>query len=154
MGSIGDTHTSASPPASSPAISTTRPFSSPPPASAAASMLWKPVVRRFGVVICAVAEGPTAFWFQLSPGPNSALPPRRHRPSSLFHCRRPHQTTMAPDSDSIADCVLEAFDKLPEKRKPRPRSPGAREWVPLAGIVLSKGNRSLAHACSYTCLCS
>lgn len=45
---------------------------------------------------------------------------------------------MTVDADAIADCVLAAFDQLPEKRKPRPRHDGAKEWVPLAGIVLSK----------------
>ncbi|KAF2029348.1 hypothetical protein EK21DRAFT_68003 [Setomelanomma holmii] len=49
---------------------------------------------------------------------------------------------MHVDPDAIADCVLETFDGLPEKRKPRPRCDGLREWVPLSGIVLSKGNRS------------
>lgn len=49
---------------------------------------------------------------------------------------------MAPDADAIADCVLSTFDQLPDKRKPRPRNDGKREWVPLAGIVLSKGNYS------------
>jgi tRNA-specific adenosine deaminase 1 len=49
---------------------------------------------------------------------------------------------MNADADAIADCVLSTFDRLPEKRKPRPRNDGLREWVPLAGIVLSKGNRS------------
>jgi tRNA-specific adenosine deaminase 1 len=61
---------------------------------------------------------------------------------------------MTADADAIADCVLRAFAQLPEKRKPRPRHDGAREWVPLAGIVLSKGNRSLASGRSYICLCS
>lgn len=46
---------------------------------------------------------------------------------------------MTPDADAVADCVLAAFDQLPEKRKPRPRHDGSKEWVPLAGIVLSKG---------------
>ncbi|KAF1958332.1 hypothetical protein CC80DRAFT_409330 [Byssothecium circinans] len=41
-------------------------------------------------------------------------------------------------ADAIADCVLDTFDKLPEKRKPRVRAEGSREWVPLAGIVLAK----------------
>ena len=45
---------------------------------------------------------------------------------------------MAPSADAIADCVLSTFDRLPEKRKPRLRSDGAREWVPLSGIVLDK----------------
>ncbi|KAI1519907.1 Adenosine-deaminase domain containing protein [Pyrenophora tritici-repentis] len=40
-----------------------------------------------------------------------------------------------PDATAIADCVLEAFDRLPDKRKPRSRNDGSREWVPLAGIV-------------------
>ncbi|OCL08391.1 hypothetical protein AOQ84DRAFT_340437 [Glonium stellatum] len=42
-------------------------------------------------------------------------------------------------ADAIADCVLSTFDSLPAKRKPRQRDDGAREWVPLSGIVLSKG---------------
>ncbi|KAE8874291.1 hypothetical protein PTNB73_00923 [Pyrenophora teres f. teres] len=49
---------------------------------------------------------------------------------------------MMPDANAIADCVLEAFDRLPEKRKPRSRNDGSREWVPLAGIVACKGDRS------------
>ncbi|OCK96011.1 uncharacterized protein K441DRAFT_554588 [Cenococcum geophilum 1.58] len=42
-------------------------------------------------------------------------------------------------ADAIADCVLSTFDSLPAKRKPRQRDDGAREWVPLSGIALSKG---------------
>jgi tRNA-specific adenosine deaminase 1 len=53
---------------------------------------------------------------------------------------------MAPDADAIADCVLKTFQALPDKRKPRPRNDGSREWVPLAGIVLSQGNRPHASA--------
>jgi len=65
-------------------------------------------------------------------------------------------TTMTPDANAIADCVLEAFDRLPEKRKPRPRNDASREWVPLAGIVMCKGNCSLTVGTerSCTCLCS
>jgi len=48
---------------------------------------------------------------------------------------------MHPPADAIADCVLATFDRLPEQRKPRARAPGQREWVPLAGIVLSQGRR-------------
>ncbi|KAK3078384.1 hypothetical protein LTS18_007641 [Coniosporium uncinatum] len=43
------------------------------------------------------------------------------------------------DPDEVAGCVLSAFNALPAKRKPRQREDGAREWVPLSGIVLSKG---------------
>ncbi|ORY02259.1 adenosine deaminase/editase [Clohesyomyces aquaticus] len=46
---------------------------------------------------------------------------------------------MVADADAIAGCVLSAFDCLPDKRKPRPRNDGTREWVPLSGIVLAKG---------------
>ncbi|KAL1654003.1 hypothetical protein SLS61_003405 [Didymella pomorum] len=46
---------------------------------------------------------------------------------------------MDPDADAIAECVLEAFAQLPDKRKPRLRTDGSREWVPLSGIVLAKG---------------
>ncbi|KAJ4330928.1 hypothetical protein N0V95_009977 [Ascochyta clinopodiicola] len=45
------------------------------------------------------------------------------------------------DADAIADCVLSTFAQLPEKRKPRPRNDGSREWVPLSGIVLSKDGK-------------
>ncbi|KAK5009457.1 hypothetical protein LTR28_000970 [Elasticomyces elasticus] len=45
---------------------------------------------------------------------------------------------MLPTADAIADCVLRTFDALPAKHKPRPRENGEREWVPLAGIVISK----------------
>ncbi|KAH8708558.1 adenosine-deaminase domain-containing protein [Phaeosphaeriaceae sp. PMI808] len=47
------------------------------------------------------------------------------------------------DPDAVADCVLATFHHLPEKRKPRSRNDGSTEWVPLAGIVLSKGRSSL-----------
>lgn len=54
---------------------------------------------------------------------------------------------LPPPPDAIADCVLAAFDCLPDKRKPRPRGDGAREWVPLAGIVLvNKGMARPMHA--------
>ena len=40
--------------------------------------------------------------------------------------------------DHIADCVLDKFEHLPAKRKPRERDGNSREWVPLSGIVLSR----------------
>lgn len=43
-----------------------------------------------------------------------------------------------PHPDAIADCVLRAFSALPPKFKPRTLADGRREWVPLAGIVLSR----------------
>ncbi|KAI7497468.1 hypothetical protein KC367_g5838 [Hortaea werneckii] len=45
---------------------------------------------------------------------------------------------MPPHPDAIAECVLSAFHALPTKCKPRRIGDGRREWVPLAGIVLSK----------------
>jgi hypothetical protein len=51
----------------------------------------------------------------------------------------PMSLPITPDADAIADCVLSTFASLPEKRQPRARGDGAREWVPLAGIVLAKG---------------
>ncbi|KAF2758098.1 hypothetical protein EJ05DRAFT_500616 [Pseudovirgaria hyperparasitica] len=45
--------------------------------------------------------------------------------------------------DEIADCVLEAFGKLPNKAKPRPTENGRREWVPLAGIVATRKGKVL-----------
>jgi tRNA-specific adenosine deaminase 1 len=48
---------------------------------------------------------------------------------------------MAPSTspDAIAAVVLDAFNKLPPKCKPRPRDDGSQEWVPLSGIVMAKG---------------
>jgi hypothetical protein len=49
-----------------------------------------------------------------------------------------------PSADAIADSVLSAFDRLPKKFQPRVIDNSAsgeqqrREWVPLAGIVLSR----------------
>ena len=43
-------------------------------------------------------------------------------------------------ADLIAERVLETFHRLPSKYHPRILTNGQREWVPLAGIVLSKGN--------------
>ena len=49
----------------------------------------------------------------------------------------------APAADDIARCVLDAYDRLPQKCKPLEREPGSREWVPLSGIVLATGSGSL-----------
>jgi hypothetical protein len=46
---------------------------------------------------------------------------------------------MPPHPDAIADCVLAAFHALPAKCKPRNLPGKRREWVPLAGIVVSRG---------------
>lgn len=43
-----------------------------------------------------------------------------------------------PHPDAIADCVLNTFNALPQKFKPRTLADGRKEWSPLAGIVLSR----------------
>ncbi|KAJ4993753.1 tRNA-specific adenosine deaminase [Stagonosporopsis vannaccii] len=48
---------------------------------------------------------------------------------------------MTHSADAVANCVLSAFEQLPDKRKPRLRKDGSREWVPLSGIVLSKDGK-------------
>jgi tRNA-specific adenosine deaminase 1 len=50
---------------------------------------------------------------------------------------------MAHDGDVVAQLVLDAYDRLPQKCKPFDRGPGSREWVPLSGIVLEDGNGDL-----------
>lgn len=50
---------------------------------------------------------------------------------------------MPPNPDAIADCVLAAFKALPLRCKPRVHPNGIREWVPLAGIVLGRGNTAV-----------
>ena len=47
---------------------------------------------------------------------------------------------MGAFADRLAECVLQAFEALPAKCKPRPRNDGAREWIPLSGIIFAKGN--------------
>jgi hypothetical protein len=42
---------------------------------------------------------------------------------------------MEISGDAIAEAVLKEFEEWPAKRKPLVRSDGAREWVPLSGIV-------------------
>ncbi|KAF2209314.1 hypothetical protein CERZMDRAFT_47354 [Cercospora zeae-maydis SCOH1-5] len=42
-------------------------------------------------------------------------------------------------ADVIAECILRTFEALPAKCKPRTLPNGRQEWVPLAGIVLTKG---------------
>lgn len=49
--------------------------------------------------------------------------------------------------DAISQLVLERFEKLPKKRKPRQLaadggSGPTREWVPLAGIVVERAARN------------
>ncbi|CZT15690.1 related to tRNA-specific adenosine deaminase 1 [Ramularia collo-cygni] len=52
---------------------------------------------------------------------------------------------MIPTSrpDDVARCVLDTFDILPAAYRPRQLPEGRREWVPLAGIVLSRGMKCL-----------
>ncbi|EMD00627.1 hypothetical protein BAUCODRAFT_51391, partial [Baudoinia panamericana UAMH 10762] len=57
-----------------------------------------------------------------------------------------------PLPDAIAECVLSAFHALPAKCKPRTLASGRREWVPLAGIVLSKNLTCAALATGMKCL--
>jgi len=57
-----------------------------------------------------------------------------------------------PHPDAIADCVLNTFNALPQKFKPRILADGRREWSPLAGIVLSRRTRLAIHATNQSAL--
>ena len=46
---------------------------------------------------------------------------------------------MSSFEDTIANDVLNVYESLPIKYKPRQRENGVKEWVPLAGIVLNQG---------------
>jgi len=46
---------------------------------------------------------------------------------------------MPSHEDRIAELVFAQFEKLPAKSKPAEGGDGARGWVPLSGIVLTKG---------------
>ena len=59
-----------------------------------------------------------------------------------------------PDPDAIADCVLDTFNALPQKFKPRTLADGRKEWSPLAGIVLSRRMCFAAHIFKHTSLTS
>lgn len=47
---------------------------------------------------------------------------------------------MEISGDDVADAALKVFDSWPAKRKPLDRGNGAREWVPMSGIV-AEGRR-------------
>lgn len=44
---------------------------------------------------------------------------------------------MTSVGDAVASCVLQTFEQLPKKFKPRSYDNGVQEWVPLSGIVLA-----------------
>jgi hypothetical protein len=44
---------------------------------------------------------------------------------------------MSQEYDAISDKVLEAFNALPAKSKPRTINDKVKEWVPLSGIVVT-----------------
>ncbi|KJX95980.1 trna-specific adenosine deaminase like protein [Zymoseptoria brevis] len=50
-----------------------------------------------------------------------------------------------PGPDEVAACVLDTFAALPQKYKPRLLANGQSEWVPLAGIVLSRDHGPPPH---------
>jgi len=50
--------------------------------------------------------------------------------------------------NAVAKCVHDAFRLLPTKAKPRVYPDGAREWVPLSGIVLSRPRKSEDVTCN------
>lgn len=95
-------------------------------------------------------------------GPSSmCTPPGRaisedpaQSPGSAHSRQMPHRlpflslSNMPPAPDDVQACVLCAFDALPAKCKPRARDSTAREWVPLAGIVLSKGTHLMSREAS------
>ncbi|EGP88053.1 uncharacterized protein MYCGRDRAFT_71372 [Zymoseptoria tritici IPO323] len=49
------------------------------------------------------------------------------------------------EPDEVAACVLDTFAALPQKYKPRVLANGQSEWVPLAGIVLSRDHGPPPH---------
>ena len=50
-----------------------------------------------------------------------------------------HVGLMESLEDRVARSVLEVFDTLPAKCKPRTYETGVREWVPLSGIAVVGG---------------
>ena len=46
---------------------------------------------------------------------------------------------MGTFEDAIADTVLSKYDTLPSKSKPIIGANGTRTWVPLSGIVATRG---------------
>ena len=46
---------------------------------------------------------------------------------------------MAEIEDKVVSSILQKFNALPKKCKPRIFEDGSREWVPLAGIAVVDG---------------
>jgi hypothetical protein len=44
--------------------------------------------------------------------------------------------------DDIVEAVLGKFEALPARCKPQNRGNGNQEWVPLSGIVITRGTTS------------
>lgn len=64
---------------------------------------------------------------------------------NVIHCHRfSHGPKVHPDgiglmnANSVARLVLQAFERLPAKAKPRIYENGGREWTTLSGIVLTR----------------
>lgn len=54
--------------------------------------------------------------------------------------------------DRVVDVILEKFHSLPSKCKPILRADGHHDWVPLSGILLTKGvDMGPPRSCSDDC---
>lgn len=49
---------------------------------------------------------------------------------------------MVASEDNIVEAVLGKFEALPARCKPQNRGNGIQEWVPLSGIVITRGTTS------------
>lgn len=51
-----------------------------------------------------------------------------------------------PLATQIASLVHEHFDALPARSEPTIHPDGSREWIPMSGIVIVKGNHYMLDA--------
>ena len=73
------------------------------------------------------------------------LPVNRHGRDNVRNCNSAttnvsnilHEKSL---EDQIAESIHSIFDSLPAKCKPRTSTSGVREWIPLSGIAIARGD--------------
>jgi hypothetical protein len=58
----------------------------------------------------------------------------------MRNCLRLMSNSVRRFEDAVANAVIKRFDALPAKSKPAVQVGEVRHWVPLSGIVVSRGS--------------
>ncbi len=94
--------------------------------------------REFSVSI-------TLLLYTASPGRSTSSPDFRYRLGLLLLSGSINLKSiekllgMVAPEDNIIEAVLSKFEALPARCKPQNRGNGIQEWVPLSGIVITRG---------------